>query len=286
MDLRSTKSTSGTMSPGRRQSFPDVHRSSLEETSTGTPCQTTHRLGGNHPCEMLTENGAHIREICAATQLWSPATWSERPAPPDPSWEGNAWRGHNGVHSSPGSHFAFSGCGIFTCDSRFFRSSRNLRGNCTCSDRSRALEDCTAVSVPPAGEAETSGQGDTGCGDDGPPLCKAVHRRGAEERTRANCDNSHRKHTQTQAGNIFFDGVPGRRFGKDEAISEQLNNGSDHREEEEVVKAAAPWLRLAPLGALCFYMNEEGTQLGQSMAVRRRKHISACFYGLGSAAFP
>ena len=42
VDFRSTKSTSGTMSQG----FQDVHRSSLEETSTGTPCQTTQRLGG------------------------------------------------------------------------------------------------------------------------------------------------------------------------------------------------------------------------------------------------
>ena len=46
---------------------------------------------------------------------------------------------------------------------------------------------------------------------------------------------------------------------------------------EEVVKWAAPWLRPAPLGALCFYINEEGTQLGQTMAVHRQKHISACF---------
>ena len=46
---------------------------------------------------------------------------------------------------------------------------------------------------------------------------------------------------------------------------------------EEVVKAAAPWLQPAPLGALCFYINEEGSQLGQTMALHRRKHISACF---------
>ena len=46
---------------------------------------------------------------------------------------------------------------------------------------------------------------------------------------------------------------------------------------EEVVKAAAPWVQLAPLGALCFYINEEGSLLGQTMEVHRRKHTSACF---------
>ena len=46
---------------------------------------------------------------------------------------------------------------------------------------------------------------------------------------------------------------------------------------EEVVKAAAPWVQPAPLGALCLYINEEGSQLEQTMALHRRKHISACF---------
>ena len=44
-----------------------------------------------------------------------------------------------------------------------------------------------------------------------------------------------------------------------------------------MVKSAALWLRPAPLGALCFYINEEGTQLGQTMAVHRQKHISEWF---------
>ena len=43
---------------------------------------------------------------------------------------------------------------------------------------------------------------------------------------------------------------------------------------EEVVKAAAPWVQPAPLGAVCLYINEEGSQLGQTMALHRRKHIS------------
>ena len=46
---------------------------------------------------------------------------------------------------------------------------------------------------------------------------------------------------------------------------------------EEVVKAAAPWVQPAPLGALCLYIKEEGSQLGQTMALHRHKHISACF---------
>ena len=43
-----------------------------------------------------------------------------------------------------------------------------------------------------------------------------------------------------------------------------------------MVKSAAPWLRPAPLGALCFYISEEGMQLEQTMAVHRQK-MSACF---------
>ena len=43
---------------------------------------------------------------------------------------------------------------------------------------------------------------------------------------------------------------------------------------EEVVKVA---VQPALLGALCFYINEEGSLLGQTMEVHRRKHISACF---------
>ena len=30
---------------------------------------------------------------------------------------------------------------------------------------------------------------------------------------------------------------------------------------EKVVEVAAPWMRLAPLGALCFYIEEERTPL-------------------------
>ena len=55
---------------------------------------------------------------------------------------------------------------------------------------------------------------------------------------------------------------------------------------KEAVKAAAPWMQPAPLGALCFYINEEGSRLGQTIAVDRRKHIFCMFYGLGSVAFP
>ena len=35
-------------------------------------------IGWQHPCETLTDNGAHINEICAAAQLWSPVTWSAK----------------------------------------------------------------------------------------------------------------------------------------------------------------------------------------------------------------
>ena len=87
MDLRSITSTSGITSQRQWQSFRDARRSFLEETSTGTPCQTMRR--------------AHINEICTVAQLWSPATWSAKPVPSNPSSEGNTRQGHNGVQSRP-----------------------------------------------------------------------------------------------------------------------------------------------------------------------------------------
>ena len=56
-------------------------------------------IGWQHPCETLTDNGAHISEICAAAQLWSPATWSAKPVLANLSEEGNTWQGHNGAQS-------------------------------------------------------------------------------------------------------------------------------------------------------------------------------------------
>ena len=58
-------------------------------------------IGWQHPCETLTENGAHINEICAATQLCSPVTWSAKPVLANLSWEGNTWQEYNGVQSRP-----------------------------------------------------------------------------------------------------------------------------------------------------------------------------------------
>ena len=49
-----------------------------EETSTETPIPDDAAIGWHHTCETLTDNGAHISEICAA-QLWNPTTWSARP---------------------------------------------------------------------------------------------------------------------------------------------------------------------------------------------------------------
>ena len=54
----------------------------------GDPMPDDAAIGWRHPCETLTDNGAHINEICAATQLWSPVTWSAKPVPANPSWEG------------------------------------------------------------------------------------------------------------------------------------------------------------------------------------------------------
>ena len=137
-----------------------------------------------------------------------------------------------------------------------FRSSRNPRGTALAIDHAplRIALQYRFRANGPAGEAETSGQGDTGCGDDGPALCKAVHRRGAEvgagelEQIATFVPGSTPGPKLATHGQFHaqsgFDGI-GRRFGK-EAMAEQRHDGSDHR--VEVVKAAAPWLRPAPLG--------------------------------------
>ena len=91
----------------------------------GDPMPDDAPIGRHHPCQTLTDTGAHISEISAATQLWSPATWSARSLPPEPSWEGSTWRGHNGVQSRP-DHILLSvdlASPPVTVD---FRSSRNL----------------------------------------------------------------------------------------------------------------------------------------------------------------
>ena len=60
----------------------------------GDPLPDDAAIGWQHPCENLTDNGAHIGEICKAAQLWSPSTWAARSVPSNPSWEGNTWRGY------------------------------------------------------------------------------------------------------------------------------------------------------------------------------------------------
>ena len=74
---------------------------------SGDPMPDNAAIGSQHPCETLTDNGAHISEICAAAQLWSPATWSAKLVPANPSWEGNTWQGHNGLQSRR-DHFLLS----------------------------------------------------------------------------------------------------------------------------------------------------------------------------------
>ena len=84
-------------------------------------------IGWHHQCEALTDNGAHISEICGAAQLWTPATWSSRWVPSNPCWEANTWQGHNGEQSKP-DHILLSvdlATPPVTVD---FLSSRNLRG--------------------------------------------------------------------------------------------------------------------------------------------------------------
>ena len=60
-------------------------------------------------------------------------------------------------------------------------------------------------------------------------------------------------------------------------MAEQRHDGSDHKEGGSGSSRQRLGCGPAPLGALCFYINQEGTQVGQTMAVQRQKHISACF---------
>ena len=93
----------------------------------GDPLPDDAAIGWQQPSENLTDNGAHIGEICKAAQLWSPSTWAARPVPSNPCWEGNTWRGHNGEHSRP-DHILISvdlASPPVTVDNV---SSRNLRG--------------------------------------------------------------------------------------------------------------------------------------------------------------
>ena len=141
------------------------------------------RLGGTTLARRSRTLGRTISEISAATQLWSPATWSARSLPPEPSWEGSTWRGHNGVQSRP-DHILLSvdlASPPVTVD---FRSSRNLMRTALAPiDHAPLRIALQYLSVPSsglAGEVEAPGQGETGGGDEGPPLCEAFHRRGAE----------------------------------------------------------------------------------------------------------
>ena len=58
---------------------------------------------------------------------------------------------------------------------------------------------------------------------------------------------------------IGSDGFPSRQCAKEEAMAEREHDGLIIKR-EEVVKAAAPWVQPALLGALCLYINEEGSQ--------------------------
>ena len=92
----------------------------------GDPIPDDAAIGWHHPCDTLTDNRAYISESCVA-QLWNPTTWSARPMPPNPSWEGDTWRGHNGVQSRP-DHILLSvdlASPRVTVD---FRSSQTLEG--------------------------------------------------------------------------------------------------------------------------------------------------------------
>ena len=55
----------------------------------GDPMPDDAATGWQRPCETLTDNGAHISEICVAAQFWSRATWSANPSRLDSSTSDN-----------------------------------------------------------------------------------------------------------------------------------------------------------------------------------------------------
>ena len=249
----------------------------------GDPLPDDAAIGRYHPCESLTDNGAHVSEVCKAAQLWSPSTWAARPVPPNPCWEGNTWRGHRGEQSRP-DHILLSidlASPPVTVD---FLSSRDLRGTAL------APIDHAPLRITLRYRFRAVGRRGGGRRFDRARLAAATtdlhfakqfidemqrwaqaHLNKLKQLAQDAHPDSSWQYTESSilelAMKAFQAGeTPKRRPWLSENTMDLIIKS------EEVVKTAAPWLQPAPLGALCLYVYEESSQLGH-----RRKHISACF---------
>ena len=251
-------------------------------------------IGWQHPCETLKDNGAHINEICAAAQLWSPATWSAKPVPANPSWEGNTWQGHNGAQSRPGNILLSVDLTApqVTID---FRFSHTMRGTALASidhaplrltmqyrfrvrkqrekprrlDRAKLAAATTDLHIR---EAFQGGGREVGAGEFG--QLEAIGSGGTPRPKLAIHGKFH-----SQSG---VDGIPRRRLAK-EAMVEQRHDGSDHREggsgQVGSLGCGQPrWVRSASTST------RKARNWGKQWQYTDKTYF-CMFYGLGFAAF-
>ena len=120
-----------------------------------------------------------------------------------------------------------------------FRSSRNLRGNCTCSNRSCSLENCSSI----CSEQRSGGRSRdvwTGRRWLSRRLTSTLQKPFVEEvqggcrRTQQVSQKAHPdpswQYMESFHSQSSFDGIPSTRSGKEEATAEQRHGGPDHRE--------------------------------------------------------
>ena len=209
-----------------------------------TPLRDAHR-----------QRKAHQHDLRSGPAL-DPTTWSAKPVPANPGWEGITWQGNNGVQSRP-DHILLSVNLTAPPVTIYFRSSHTLSGTALASIDHASLRLTMQYRFRVRKQLEKPRRLDRA------KLAAATTREafhrggrkkvGASELGQIEAFGSGGT-PQLAHGKFYFqssvDGIPRCRLAKEEALVEQRHDGSDQR--EEVVKSAAPWLRPAPLGALCF----------------------------------
>ena len=250
----------------------------------GDPLSDDAAIGWQHPCENLTENGAHIGEICKAAHHWSPSTWAARPVSSNPCWEGNTWRGRFGEQSRP-DHIPLSvdlASPPVTVD---YLSSRNLRGTALapidhaslritlryrfravgrrggrrCFDRARLAAATTDLHFAKQSIDEVRRWAQTNLNK-----LEQLDQEAHPDPSWQYMENSILEMAMTafQAGD-----TPKRKPWLSENTMDLIIK------REEVVKAAASWVQPAPLGALCLYINNWDKQWHYTDA-RTSLHVS------------
>ena len=242
-------------------------------------------IGWQHPCETLTDNGALINEICAAAQLWSPATWSAKPVPANPGWEGNTWQGYTGVQSRP-DHILLSADLTAPPVTIDFRSSHTLRGTVLASIDHAPLRLTMQYRFRVRKQREKPRRLDRA------KLAAAttdLHfaKHFIEKWVQAIVSGGTPRPTLAIRGKCYYqssvDGIPRRRLAK-EALAEQRHDGSDYKEGGSGQVGSA-LVAASSVGCALLLHQRGSTQSGQTVAAHRQKHIFCMFYGLDFPAF-